>query len=592
LFDFLLVLLSSEWSILILLGLSGIDKERKVIERTLAYQVGGPSSLCSQQRIIFLWMNWELKLLVASLFATSASFSPFFSLFMQDKGFDALQIGTMISFSRVIMLLSTPTACAYADRHGAHRGLLATLAALAGGVILLFPFAPPGSFYTVAAIFALYSICCGSKLAICDTIVLHACKGFAEKYPLQRLWGSISWGVVAMAIGFFLRWYHRVQGLSITYELVPVIHSIFQFCFAAVLMTFIPPTSPGTALPSSAKEDEEPLEECEGSTGDEHAPILADAQVNRSLMSVDVTGPLSSMTASSSTAGPRRSNASRSGRNGSHANALSQTSASAASTAPPQSVFAVLRSYVKLSQDRRIFFPVVLGVSLLSLSEVAMNNFLFPYLRRALKAPPELFSYVLAIHAASEVVAFTMGSRLMQILGPRALLMASSLAFCAKATWYAILEDPWSLLYVETLHGVCFALMWTAAVAHVSRIADSIGGGGGGSQGTAGKDAKASGNVRAASMAMTTLWFFANGLPNILGGVLSGYVVQNSEAQEVALFQVVGALSFAVAVLFWFYGVFGCFDAASTTTVAGNGNGSGSANSGERTGGHSNQAAV
>lgn len=521
-------------------------------------------------------MNWELKLLVASLFATSASFSPFFSLFMQDKGFDALQIGTMISFSRVIMLLSTPTACAYADRHGAHRGLLATLAALAGGVILLFPLAPSGSFYIVAGIFALYSICCGSKLAICDTIVLHACKGFAERYPLQRLWGSISWGVIAMAIGLFLRWHHserREQGLPITYELVPVIHACFQFCFAVVLMTFIPPTSAGTALPPSNKEDEEALEELENTAADEHAPLaLAEGQVNRNLMSVDVSGPLSSMTASSSslTNGTRRNTSSLNARNGLHANTpLPSSSASVGSATPPQSVFSVLKSYVKLSQDRRILFPIVFGVSILSLSEVAMNNFLFPYLRRALKAPPELFSYVLAIHAASEVVAFTMGSRLMQLLGPRALLMASSLAFCTKATWYAVLEDPWSLLYVEMLHGVCFALMWTAAVAHVSRIADSIGGtNGSAAGGTDGKDAKASSNVRAASMAMTTLWFFANGLPNILGGILSGYVVQNSETQEVALFQVVGALSFAVAVLFWCYGVFGCFDATHAVVPA------------------------
>lgn len=504
-------------------------------------------------------MNWELKLLVGSLFATSASFSPFFSLFMQDKGFDALEIGTMISFSRIIMLLSTPTACAYADRHSAHRGLLACLAALAGGVILLFPLAPQGSFGLVALIFALYSMCCGSKLAICDTIVLHACRGLAERYPMQRLWGSISWGVVAMAIGFFLRWVHtgrRDMGLPITYELVPVIHACFQFCFAGVLMLFIPPTS--SPLPAPPEDPDEV---------DDISKDDAEAQLNRGVMSVDVTGPMSSITGGGRRAaglhpGPRHA------RNLSSSQVQLHVGSSAPGAVPqfpqhsPQSVFAVLRSYVRLSQDRRIFFPVVLGVSLLCLSEVAMNNFLFPYLRRALKAPPELFSYLLAIHAVSEVVAFTMGSKLMQILGPRTLLIASSLAFCTKATWYAILEDPWSLMYVEMLHGVCFALMWTAAVAHVSRIAESIGTG-------AGKEDKTSSNVRSASMAMTTLWFFANGLPNILGGVLSGYVVQRAETQEVALFQVVGAMSFGVAVLFWLYGIFGCFDTTTTTDAPG-----------------------
>lgn len=519
-------------------------------------------------------MDWKIKLLVASLFATSASFSPFFSLFMQDKGFDSIQIGSMISFSRLVMLVSTPAACAYADRRGTHRGLLAVLALVAGFVILLFPVAPQGDILVVGSIFLVYSMCSGSKLAICDTIVLHACKGKADRYPLQRLWGSIAWGIVALMIGFFLKYYHadrRAAGLPQTYELVPVLHAFFQGCFAAVLMSLIPPTSQSSEDAMTEQESEKnpsssalPCEEgvlpsSRGySRGTSPADINAEAHINRGVMSVDVTGPSSSITCTSTI------RVTSSGR--------AKGGASTASALPaPSSVWTVLRGYAKLSQDRRIFFPVIFGVSLLSLSEVAMNNFLFPYLRRELKAPPELFSYLLAIHSVSEVVSFLTGSHLVSLVGPQKLLVVSSLAFCTKATWYAVLENPWSLLYVEMLHGVCFATMWTAAVAHVSKVAEGLSRqqlategeelmgveGDGSRQESA--EGKASVNVRAASMAMTTLWFFANGLPNILGGIFSGYVVQTAEDHEVALFQMVAGMAFAVAMLFSVYGTFGCF---------------------------------
>lgn len=456
-------------------------------------------------------MYWHLKLLVAALFATSASFGPFFSLFMQDKGFNALQIGAMISLSRTVMLVTTPVVCAVADRRQTHREILAVLACGAAGTMVAFRFAPRGDFESAAFIFVLYACCSGSKMALCDTIVLHSCRGGWDRYPLQRLWGSISWGAVSLLIGYCLRLINsRLAAVGeSSYEAVPLIHAGFNVAFMAVVVGFIPST-------------------------------------NGFARSVDEEIPCT----------PTAENLSR--------------------PTPPflwlQTVSHGVATYWRVAKDRRVFAPIVGGVMILSTAEVALNNFLFPYMRKQLAAPPELFGYILALHSVSEVCAFAVSSKLLQRLGsPKWLLITSSIAFASKSFFYSIMSDPWSVLGVEWLHGMCFGFMWAGAVAHVSRCAASLAAKIEAEEMSALRPpseeqlsegplrGEAGGGVRAASMAMTTLWFFCNGLPNIVGGLLSGAIVQFSDKREITLFHSVGWLCLSLVVAFQLYGYYGLF---------------------------------
>jgi PPP family 3-phenylpropionic acid transporter len=473
-----------------------------------------------------------IKLLVVALFATSASFSPFFSLFMHDKGFDAVSIGGLLSASRVLMLVSTPVICSFADRRALHREVLACLALVAGGAMVAFYFAPRGATTFLALILALYSICTGSKIAICDTIVLHA-RGAAH-YPYQRLWGSATWGVVSLLIGYLLRANHQKFGKGdeeVRYDVIPVIHAFSMLLFALTLVKIVPPMNSNSIVDGR------------------YVPAGASS------------------------------------------------------------------NYVRIVSDGAVLGPIICGAAILSTSEVALNNFLFPYVRRELGGPPELFSYVLALHSVSEVIAFSVGPKLLLRVGHRNLFMMSAAAFSFKAFFYSVIVDPWSLLYIEGFHGMCFGFMWTAAVSHMSSVASRIigseahvandsgdekgcmrpeggeaagpqrqpihfegpakgpslsslspslsVGGSFGNEEAAGSQAKSEGGssqcVRASSLAMTTLWFFSQGLPPIVGGIASGVVVQFSARHEVMLFQGISLVCICMSAVFFVYGRLGLF---------------------------------
>ena len=467
-------------------------------------------------------MEWAIKILVVALFATSASFSPFFSLFMQDKGFDAVSIGALLSCTRVLMLVSTPVICSFADRRGVHREVLAGLASLAGCTMVAFYLVPRGATATLALLLAVYSICAGSKVAICDTIVLHV-RGAAH-YPYQRLWGSASWGVVALLIGYLLRVNHKKfgnAGEEVRYDVIPMMHACSMFVFALVLVRVVPPINSNSMMDAR------------------NTPVGATS------------------------------------------------------------------NYIRIVGDSRVLGPIICGAAILSTSEVALNNFLFPYVRKQLGGPPELFSYVLALHSASEVAAFSIGPWLLLKVGHQNMFMISAAAFSVKAYVYSRIADPWSLLYVEGCHGMCFGFMWTAAVSHMSHAAASIintecnandsgadeeqcrresSGSMQGSElgqrqpiqfdgpkivvpvATPGPDGSgirpvddSPKSVRVSSLAMTTLWFFSQGLPPIVGGIASGLVVQFSAQHEVMLFQGISLICISMCGIFFIYGQCGLF---------------------------------
>jgi len=438
-----------------------------------------------------------VKVLVFSLFATVATYSPFFSLMMLDKGFVALDTGLLLSVSRAMMLVSTPMLCAYADRRAQHREVLAVLSLTAAASMIVLFFCPMGDFGVAASALIAYSLCSGPKMAMCDTIVVQTSGG--QSYPHQRLWGSIAWGVVALSVGAILR---RITWVTQVYQYVPLLHCATLLCFVAVLLRVVPP--------ATAHVDQGEKEHADVSLPRSKWPSVAELRQ-------------------------------------------------------------YLTGYVRFVIGSSFLGPIVFGTSLLSLVEVALNFSLFPYVRRVFQAPPELLSVILAIHAISEVAVFSFGPALIRNIGVSGMLVMSACTFALKTFVYSSMTDTMTLLLVETLHGLCFAAMWTAAVTHVTSLvkkpevpltnSESVVVSGDLAQAqvhtthpTHPHPTHPQGQMApTASVAMTSLWFFSQGLPPILGGITSGSVIHIADDREVTLFKVVCVLSIVTALLFVMY---------------------------------------
>ncbi|KAH3732673.1 MFS transporter [Pelomyxa schiedti] len=115
-------------------------------------------------------------------------------------GFDALQIGLLMSITPIGVLLSAPLWTALADKTRKHK--IVWLVSLSLTVLLQVTLIWVHNFYFLAVVVLLVS-CARSPLgAILDATVI----GLVGKnhYGKQRLWGSLSWGLMAFASGFLI----------------------------------------------------------------------------------------------------------------------------------------------------------------------------------------------------------------------------------------------------------------------------------------------------------------------------------------------------------------------------------------------------
>merc|ERR1711972_1104749 len=67
-----------------------------------------------------------------------------------------------------------------------------------------------------------------------------------------------------------------------------------------------------------------------------------------------------------------------------------------------------------------------------------------------------------------ELPIFAYAKPLLLCLGNRNMILLGQAAWVARALFYWKMSVAWSVLLIEPLHGVTFALVWTAATQHVA----------------------------------------------------------------------------------------------------------------------------
>lgn len=135
-------------------------------------------------------------------FAFVGAFAPYFTLYLQDIGLTAWEIGVMMSVPQVMRLLA-PNLWGWLADHLGHRTAIVRLAAFFSAL----GFA--GFFFTrdyalMLAAMALVWFFWSAALPLVEAMTLDRLAGQTERYGSIRLWGSVGFIVSVLAIGALL----------------------------------------------------------------------------------------------------------------------------------------------------------------------------------------------------------------------------------------------------------------------------------------------------------------------------------------------------------------------------------------------------
>ncbi len=138
------------------------------------------------------------------IFAAMAFLLPFLSLYYQKVlGLSGSQIGFLTGIAPFISLLGASVWAAAADATRQYKAIL--LMAIAGVLVSVFAiFRAPGFLLLTVAV-AFYAFLSSPVLSIIDNAVMTHLGDRRDEYGLERVWGSVGWGVSAIFAGILIQ---------------------------------------------------------------------------------------------------------------------------------------------------------------------------------------------------------------------------------------------------------------------------------------------------------------------------------------------------------------------------------------------------
>ncbi|PIK39389.1 putative major facilitator superfamily domain-containing protein 6 [Apostichopus japonicus] len=173
-----------------------------------------------------------------------------------------------------------------------------------------------------------------------------------------------------------------------------------------------------------------------------------------------------------------------------------------------------------------IIFFTVAGVGGLSLGVI--NTFQFLFLND-LNAPSLVMGLTLTFTCLSEIPFMFAAGRIIKWTGEETVFAMALACYTLRFFLYAILRNPWLILPIELLHGICFGAMWPAMTSFANKVAPP------------GMGATVQNLVSAVSM----------GAGRSIGSIVGGYIYNTYGART--LFWDCGYLCAGTTVLLIFY---------------------------------------
>lgn len=361
-----------------------------------------------------------------SLFAFHAMPGRFLSIFYQQHNLDETQIGIILSVPTMISMFSSPVICGFADRTGNREKITAvtfaisTLSFLAQIPALpsLNLFSPSSRFWYLLLLRCLGNVFRSGVYPLVSAITIaqlkhkYGEKGH-ERFGQERLFGAVSWAVVALSLGAVL----DLPNVEIWIIHVGIV--FFSLTFLLSLFVFV------KANKVSSEEDASQVE---------RSDLLTDSSDRERADQVEEV----------------------------EANTREEQPASETRL----SSIAVMLNVVcgggiKPILFFNLIFWLAIGMSL-------VENLLFLFFENELHASNLVCGISVLITVVFEIPIFAKAPYLLNKLGAPMLAMMGSSAFVIRGIGYALAPNAWSVLSLEPLHGVTYGMFHTAAVAYIA----------------------------------------------------------------------------------------------------------------------------
>lgn len=117
-----------------------------------------------------------------------------------------------------------------------------------------------------------------------------------------------------------------------------------------------------------------------------------------------------------------------------------------------------------LNRRLAVFLSFFLSLNILTVG----GYLLFILYMEGMGADKGLIGIAVAIGACVEIPIFWVAGRLLRRTGPLVPLAVAVLLYSLRWLLYSVISQPELVLFVQPLHGICFALIWTASVTFVN----------------------------------------------------------------------------------------------------------------------------
>jgi MFS transporter, PPP family, 3-phenylpropionic acid transporter len=165
----------------------------------------------------------RLSFFYAAFYSAMAIFLPFWPVWLAGKGLDAGEIGLVLAVGMGMRLFTTPLVGHIADRHGERRNVMIVLAA--GGLATYAFFGLSEGLAALLAVTIVFAAFWNPLAPMSEALTVLVARAEGFEYGRIRLWGSISFIVVAVAAGRLL----AAEGSDV----------LFTMGFGAVALTFV-----------------------------------------------------------------------------------------------------------------------------------------------------------------------------------------------------------------------------------------------------------------------------------------------------------------------------------------------------------------
>lgn len=127
----------------------------------------------------------------------------FWPIWLESRGLNATDIGTILAAGIASKLIATPLIAHFADRLGQRKNIILALTSLSFCSFLFFPFTE--TYVAILALHLLFLSLWSPSMPLMESLAMHGITTYGYDYGRIRLWGSVTFMIAAIGIGYLLK---------------------------------------------------------------------------------------------------------------------------------------------------------------------------------------------------------------------------------------------------------------------------------------------------------------------------------------------------------------------------------------------------